>query len=99
MRKAPMKNQKRKRYPELDFSEIPPKLDVLLDPPPVLGKDAAESHQLTFMGFAHVVQPRDFIEWIYVRDAADHRCEVTWLRRLKTRIVRRPRKNFSVGLL
>jgi hypothetical protein len=100
MRRAPMEHQKRKRYPELDFDPgIPPELDVLLDPPPVLDKDAAESHQLTFMGFAHVVQPRDFIEWIYVRDAADHRCEVTWLRRLKTRIVRRPRKNFAVGLL
>ena len=21
------------------------------------------------------MQPRDFIEWIYVRDAADHRCD------------------------
>jgi hypothetical protein len=95
-----MSHQKRKTYPELHFDPgIPPELDVLLDPPPVLDKDAAESHQLTFMGFAHVVQPRDFIEWMYVRDAADHRCEVTWLRRLKTRIVRRPRKNYEVGLL
>src|SRR5262252_4583750 len=94
-----MSHQKRKTYPELHFDlEIPPELDVLLDPPPVLDKDAAESHQLTFMGFAHVVQPRDFIEWIYVRDAADHRYEVTWLRRLKTRLVRRPRKYFEIDL-
>jgi hypothetical protein len=95
-----MNHQKQKTYPELQFdSEIPPELDVLLDSPPVLGKNAAELHQLTFMGFAHVVQPRDFIEWIYVRDAADHRCEVIWLRRLKTRIVRRPRKYFEIDLL
>jgi hypothetical protein len=94
-----MSHQKRKTYPELHFDPaIPPELDVLLDPPPVLDKDAAESHQLTFMGFAHVVQPRDFIEWIYVRDAADHRCEVTWLRQLKTRVVRRPRKCFEIEL-
>jgi hypothetical protein len=94
-----MSHQKRKTYPELHFNpEIPPELDVLLDPPPVLDKDTAESHQLTFMGFAHVVQPQDFIEWIYIRDAADHRCEVTWLRRLKTRIVRRPRKYFEIDL-
>jgi hypothetical protein len=94
-----MSHQKRKTYPELHFDpEIPPELDVLLDPPPVLDKDDAESHQLTFMGFAHVVQPRDFVEWIYVRDAADHRYEVTWLRRLKTRIVRRPRKYFEIDL-
>jgi hypothetical protein len=94
-----MSHQKRKTYPELHFDpEIPPELDALLDPPPVLDKDDAESHQLTFMGFAHVVQPRDFIEWIYVRDAADHRCEVTWLRRLKTRLVRRPRKYFEIDL-
>ena len=94
-----MSHQKRKTYPELHFdAEIPPELDVLLDPPPVLDKDDAESHQLTFMGFAHVVQPRDFIEWIYVRDAADHRYEVTWLRRLKTRLVRRPRKYFEIDL-
>ena len=92
-----MNHQKRKTYPELRFDpEIPPELEVLLDSPPVLDK---ELHQLTFMGFAHVVQPRDFIEWIYVRDAADHRCEVTWLRRLKTRIVRRPRKYFEIDLL
>jgi hypothetical protein len=94
-----MKYQKRKTYPELQFDpEIPPELDVLLDSPPVLDKDDAELHQLTFIGFAHVVQPRDFIEWIYVRDAADHRCEITWLRRLKTRLVRRPRKYFEIDL-
>jgi len=94
-----VKHEKRKTYPELHFDpEIPPELDALLDPPPVLDKDDAESHQLTFMGFAHVVQPRDFIEWIYVRDAADHRYEVTWLRRLKTRLVRRPRKYFEIDL-
>ena len=95
-----MKYQKPKTYPELQFDpEIPPELHLLLDPPPVLDKDDAESHQLTFMGFAHVVQPRDFIEWIYIRDAADHRCEITWLRRLKTRLVRRPRKYFEIDLL
>ena len=95
-----MEYKKRKTYPELAFnSQIPPELELLLNSPPVLGKDAAQLHQLTFMGFAHVVQPRDFIEWAYVRDAADHRCEVIWLRRLKTRIVRRQRKNFEVGLL
>jgi len=95
-----MKHQKRKTYPELRFdSEIPPELDLLLDSPPVLDKDDAELHQLTFMGFAHVVQPRDFIEWIYIRDAADHRCEITWLRRLKTRLARRPRKYFEIDLL
>jgi hypothetical protein len=94
-----MKYQKRQTYPELQFDpEIPPELHLLLDPPPVLDKDDAELHQLTFMGFAHVVQPRDFIEWIYVRDAADHRCEITWLRRLKTRLVRRPRKYFEIDL-
>jgi len=94
-----MKHQKRKTYPELHFDPgIPPELHVLLDPPPVLDRDDAESHQLTFMGFAHVVQPRDFIEWVYVRDAADHRCEITWLRRLKTRLVRRPRKYFEIDL-
>jgi hypothetical protein len=94
-----MEYQKRKTYPELQFdAEIPPELHLLLDSPPVLDKDDAELHQLTFMGFAHVVQPRDFIEWIYVRDAADHRCEITWLRRLKTRLVRRPRKYFEIDL-
>jgi hypothetical protein len=94
-----MKYQKRQTYPELQFDpEIPPELHLLLDPPPVLDKDDAELHQLTFMGFAHVVQPRDFIEWIYVRDAADHRYEITWLRRLKTRIVRRSRKYFEIDL-
>jgi hypothetical protein len=94
-----MKYQKRKTYPELQFDpEIPPELDVLLDSPPVLDKDDAELYQLTFMGFAHVVQPRDFIEWIYIRDAADHRYEITWLRRLKTRIVRRSRKYFEIDL-
>jgi hypothetical protein len=94
-----MKHQKRKTYAELHFDpEIPPELDLLLDSPPVLDKDDAELHQLTFMGFAHVVQPRDFIEWIYVRDAADHRYEITWLRRLKTRIVRRSRKYFEIDL-
>ena len=51
-----MSHQKRKTCPELHFDPgIPPELDVLLDPPPVLDKDAAESHQLTFLDRKSVV--------------------------------------------
>ena len=83
------------KYPELDFdSHLPPELHILLDAPPVTNGDDAALHELSFMGLAHVVKPHDFIEWLIVRDMADHRHEITWGRRLMSGIVRRARKNF-----
>jgi hypothetical protein len=88
---------KLKKYPELDFDcALPAELHLLLDPPPVTNRDDADSHELIFMGLAHVVKPRDFIEWLIVRDMADHRYEITWGRRLMAGFVRRVRKNYKV---
>jgi hypothetical protein len=86
---------KLKKYPELDFdSDLPAELDVLLDTPPVTNRDDANLHELIFMGLAHVVKPRDFIEWLIVRDMADHRYEITWGRRLMSGVVRRVTEDY-----
>jgi hypothetical protein len=87
---------KLKKYAELNFDcDLPVELHLLLDPPPVTTNDDADSHELIFMGLAHVVKPRDFIEWLIVRDMADHRYEITWGRRLMAGFIRRARKNFK----
>jgi hypothetical protein len=83
------------KYPELHFEDLPLELHLLLDEAPVTNRDDAGLHELTFMGLAHVVRPRDFIEWLIVRDMADHRCEITWARRLMAGFVRRVRKDYK----
>jgi hypothetical protein len=87
---------KPKNYPELEFDDLPTELHILLDDPPVTNRDDAALHELTFMGLAHAVKPRDFIEWLILRDMADHRYEIAWGRRLMAGFVRHARKNYKV---
>jgi len=87
---------KLKKYPELDFEDLRTMVHLLLDDPPVTNPDDASLHELAFMGLAHAVKPLDFIEWLIVRDMADHRSEITWGRRLMAGFVRRARKNYKV---
>jgi hypothetical protein len=86
------------KYKGLQFdTRIPTEITVLFDPPPVLDDDAASRYSLIFMGFAHVVQPQDFIEWMFVRDLADHGCEISWLRQLRVSMIVRVKGDFMAA--
>jgi hypothetical protein len=67
---------------------------AIFGPAPVLTDEARTTHALMFRTFAQTIKPRDFIEWTYVRDCTDHRCEISWLRKLKVAIVQKPKKFF-----
>src|SRR5262245_9956948 len=50
-------------------------------------------HALMFRKFAKAVKPRDFIEWMFVMDCVDARCEVLWLKTVRTQLVEKPIKD------
>jgi hypothetical protein len=50
-------------------------------------------HRIVLRRFAELVKPRDGIEWIRVKDAADAHCEAQWLQKLKFQAANRPLKD------
>ena len=77
---------------DVDF-ECPAEIRVLLGPVPVLTSRAKLEHELLFKYSAKLVKPRDITEWIHIRECADNRTEVSWLKGLRNRLVQTPLKN------
>jgi hypothetical protein len=50
-------------------------------------------HETVMRSFANTVQPRDTVEWIFVRDAADIQLEIQRYRLLKTGIISQARQD------
>ena len=67
---------------DVDF-ECPAEIRVLLGPVPVLTSRAKLEHELLFKHFAQRVKPRDITEWMFIRECADNRTEVSWLKGLR----------------
>jgi hypothetical protein len=83
---------------DLDGFILSPRLiGAILGPPPVPTPEAAKMHTMILWAFAETIKPRDMIEWIYVRDCADYRSETIWLKGLKIRIVKKPKKDLSLS--
>jgi len=73
--------------------ECPVEIRIALGIAPVLTGKELYQHELMFKTFAQLVKPRDFVEWIFVRECADNRVEALRLKRLNIRLVQRPLKN------
>jgi hypothetical protein len=78
---------------DVDF-ECPAEIRVLLGPAPVLSSRSRLEHELLFKNFTQLVKPRDVVEWIFIRECTDNRSEVSWLKRLRNRLVQTPLKNY-----
>src|SRR5262245_32372704 len=70
-----------------DIPTMPPQIRDLLGPAPVLSTEDPKRYERILNNFARCVQPRDFIEWMWVRDLADERWEIERLRRFKHQFV------------
>jgi hypothetical protein len=70
-----------------------PDIRLALGEPPVLTAKAWYEHELMFKSFAQLVKPREIVEWLFVRECADNRSEVSWLKKLKVCLVQAPLKD------
>jgi hypothetical protein len=75
------------RITTADVFTMPLEVRDLLGPAPVLSTEDARRYEKILKSFAQCVQPRDFIEWMLVRDLADERWEIERLRRFKHQLV------------
>src|SRR5215470_17406603 len=73
--------------------ECPGEIRLALGIAPVFTTKGLYQHEAMFKTFAQLVKPRDFVEWIFVRECADNRVEALRLKRLNIRLVQRPLKN------
>ena len=53
---------------------IPPHIAKLLGPAPLLSSESKTDYHVMMTGFAVVVDPKNFIEWLLVKDLTD----LTW---------------------
>jgi hypothetical protein len=68
-------------------SSVPPEVQALFgDPPLMRGEDVGAYNKLLDQ-FAELVEPRDVLEWWWVRDITDHTWEIRRLRRFKVLFV------------
>jgi hypothetical protein len=75
------------RITTADVFTMPPEVRDLLGPAPVLSTEDARRYERILNSSAQCVQPRDFIEWMLVRDLTDERWEIERLRRFKHQLV------------
>ena len=71
---------------------VPAEIWELLGPPPVLSTEDTNKYEKALLGFAQCVRPKDFIEWMWVRDLADERLEIQRQRVFKIRLVEEAHK-------
>lgn len=82
--KAKIERETALKLPEI----IPPQIAELLgESPLILGEDENEYWNLCAQ-FASAIQPKDFVEWVWVRDILDLTWEIRRLRRLKAAYLR-----------
>jgi hypothetical protein len=72
----------------------PAEIRVLSGPAPVPTARARFEYELMLKTFAQLAKPREIVEWFFVKEWADNRSEVSWLKRLKIHHVQTPLKNY-----
>jgi hypothetical protein len=68
-------------------SPIPPEVQELLGPPPLLSNEDARLYYAMLASLAQFMRPTNMITWLLVKDLVDHRVEIARYRRFKTAIV------------
>ena len=74
-------------------SGIPAEILELLGPPPTITAAEHKIYTAILQSFAQLVQPRDLIEWMLVRDLADAQLEVQRYAQLEANIIRQARRD------
>ncbi|AWN41152.1 HNH endonuclease [Methylobacterium durans] len=71
---------------------IPPEIASLLTPPPLLPDEDPDGYGRLLTAVGVSVEPRDTIEWLWVKDVVDLLWEAQRLRRLRTVLLRTARR-------
>jgi hypothetical protein len=68
-------------------SPVPPDVQALFGAPPLLRGEDAGLYDKLMVQFTSLVEPKDMIEWWWVKDITDHSWEIRRLRRFKVLFV------------
>jgi hypothetical protein len=71
-------------------SPIPPEIQELLGPPPLLPNEDTKLYYALLGSLAQTIRPTDVIAWLLIRDLADHRIEIARYRRFKAALIKAP---------
>jgi hypothetical protein len=69
------------------FLALAPEVQALFGPPPLILGEDAQAYETLLLAIAQAVEPKDVIEWFYVKDIADSTWAEQRLRRLQTRLL------------
>jgi hypothetical protein len=69
------------------LSLIPPDIQRLWGPSPVLASENREAYQRLALEIARSVKPNDVLEWLMVKDVVDLSWEIRRLRRFKAKLI------------
>jgi hypothetical protein len=68
-------------------SRVPPQVQAVFGDPPLMRGEDVEAYNKLMDEFVKLVEPRDMIEWWWVKDMTDHTWEIRRLRRFKVLFV------------
>jgi hypothetical protein len=77
---------------------VPAAIADLFAQPPLLAAEDPESFQRLWMAVAAAVQPKDVIEWTWIKDIADLLWEAQRLRRMKSALNSRASRGPQTGV-
>ena len=78
-------------------SLVPPEVQALFGEPPLMRGEDAGAYNKLLDQFAELVKPRDVLEWLWLKDIADHPWEIRRLRRFKVLFVELKRDGVVKG--
>jgi hypothetical protein len=76
-----------RNLPTKKLSPIPPHIQQLWGPSPVLASENLEAYQRLALEIAESVQPSDVLDWLMVKDGIDLSWEIRRLRRFKAKYI------------
>ena len=72
---------------------VPPDIEVLFGDPPLLSTEDPRLYREMLDRFAESVEPRNVIEWLWVKDIVDLSWEIARLRRYRALLIERERES------
>ena len=77
---------------------MPPDIEVLFGDPPLLSTEDPRLYREMLDRFAGSVEPRNIIEWLWVKDIVDLSWEIARLRRYRALLIERERESKNAAI-
>jgi hypothetical protein len=74
-------------------NSVPPDIQALFGDPPLLSTEDPNLYWDMFGRFAEFVEPKNIIEWVWVKDSVDLSWEIARLRRYRALLIERERES------